>query len=160
MAHRGSSRPAFALALLLLAALALSCSGDSSASPTSDAPYQVRETPTPEPSPTPWPIAGRVFTNMQATCSLGLTGAELKVRYGAEIEGEAEITRVRLVVDSQVREDIDHLAERSYLRETTLSASANRMVQVELFVETRGATPTPRTAHLVRCPRTPDFPRT
>jgi hypothetical protein len=160
VALRASSRPLLSFALLLLAALALGCTGDSNASPSVDSADQVRVTPTPEPSPTPWPIAGKVLTNMQATCSLGLTGAELKVRYGADIEGEAEITRVRLVVDSQVREDIDHLAERSYLRETTLSASANRMVQVELFVETRGATPTPRTAQLVRCPRTPDFPRT
>lgn len=160
MALRASSRPVIALALLLLAAFALGCSGNSNASPSTDGAEQVQETPTPEPSPTPWPIAGRVFTNMQATCSLGLTGAELTVRYGAEIEGEAEITRVRLVVDSQVREDIDHLSERSYVRETTLSTTPNRMVQVELLVETRGATPTPKTTHLVRCPRTSGLPRT
>jgi hypothetical protein len=144
---------------MLLSVLALGCSGDSNATAATGA-NPARETPTPEPTPTPWPIAGRVFTNMQATCSLGLTGPELRVRYGAEIEGEAEITRIRLVVDNQVREDIDHLAERTYLRETTINARPNRMVSVELLVETRGATPTPKTVHLVRCPRTSDLPRT
>lgn len=159
MPLRASSRSLIALTLLLLGALAFGCSGDSTASPASDATNEVRETPTPEPTATPWPIAGRVFTNMQATCSLGLTGPELSVRYGAQIEGEAEITRVRLVVDNQVREDIDHLAERVYLRLTTLSARANRMVSVELLVEARGAPPSPKTVHLVRCPRTSDLPR-
>jgi hypothetical protein len=156
VALRASSRPLLALALLLCAVLALGCSGDSNATAATGA-NPPRETPTPEPTPTPWPIAGRVFTNMQATCSLGLTGPELRVRYGAEIEGDAEITRIRLVVDNQVREDIDHLAERTYLRETTINARPNR---VELLVETRGATPTPKTVHLVRCPRTSDLPRT
>jgi hypothetical protein len=97
---------------------------------------------------------------MEATCALGLTGPELTVTYGAEIEGEAEITRVRLLVDKQVREDIVHLAERAYLRVTRLSAAPNRMIAVQLLVDTRGAAPTPNTVHLVRCPRVPILPRT
>ena len=146
---------------LVFSSLAIACGGseEATASPPrlSDVKAIVR---TPEPSPTPWPILGKVLTRMEATCALGLTGPELTVTYGAEIEGEAEITRVRLLVDKQVREDIVHLAERAYLRVTRLNAAPNRMVSVQLLVDTRGAEPTPNTTHLVRCPRVPTLPRT
>ncbi len=146
---------------LVLAGLSVACGGSDEATATPPRLSDVRAAVTaPEPSPTPWPILGRVLTKMEATCALGLTGPELTVTYGAEIEGEAEITRVRLLVDKQVREDIVHLAERAYLRVTRLNAAPNRMVSVQLLVDTRGAEPTPNTVHLVRCPRVPTLPRT
>ena len=147
--------------LLVLIAFAISCGGSEPATASPPHLSDVRDVvTTPEPTPTPWPILGRVLTKMEATCALGLTGPELTVTYGAQIEGEAEITRVRLLVDKQVREDIVHLAERAYLRVTRLSAAPNRMVAVQLLVDTRGAEPTPNTVHLVRCPRVPILPRT
>jgi len=147
--------------LLVLASLSVACgaSKEATASPPRLSDERAIAS-TPEPSPTPWPILGRVLTKMEATCALGLTGPELTVTYGAEIEGEAEITRVRLLVDKQVREDIVHLAERAYLRVTRLNAAPNRMVSVQLLVDTRGAEPAPNTVHLVRCPRVPTLPRT
>ena len=146
---------------LALAILSVACGGSEEATASPPRVSDVRAVvTTPEPSPTPWPILGRVLPRMEATCALGLTGPELTVTYGAEIEGEAEITRVRLLVDKQVREDIVHLAERAYLRVTRLNAAANRMVSVQLLVDTRGAEPTPNTVHLVRCPRVPTLPRT
>jgi len=162
LAHRAVlTRNLAAPLFLVLACLAVACGGggEATAAPPrlSDVKAVVR---TPEASPTPWPILGKVLTKMEATCSLGLTGPELTVTYGAEIEGEAEITRVRLLVDKQVREDIVHLAERAYLRVTRLNAAPNRMVSVQLLVDTRGAEPTPNTVHLVRCPRVPTLPRT
>jgi hypothetical protein len=159
VAHRAGS---CLLALVcIFTALAVACTGDGEATAAPEGKSQEpAATSTPEPTPTPWPILGRVFTKMEATCDLGLTGPELSVRYGAQIEGQAEITRVQLLVDKQVREDIRNLAEHAYLRETTIGTAANRMVTVELLVETRGAEPTPKTVHLVRCPRTPTLPRT
>jgi len=151
----------FAPLFLVLVSLAVACGGSNEATASPPRLSDVRAiVTTPEPSPTPWPILGRVLTKMEATCALGLTGPELTVTYGAEIEGEAEITRVRLLVDKQVREDIVHLAERAYLRVTRLNAAPNRMVSVQLLVDTRGAEPTPNTVHLVRCPRVPTLPRT
>ena len=140
MAHRAVlTRNLAAPLFLVLACLAVACGGgeEATAAPPrlSDVKAVVR---TPEASPTPWPILGKVLTKMEATCALGLTGPELTVTYGAEIEGEAEITRVRLLVDKQVREDIVHLAERAYLRVTRLNAAPNRMVSVQLLVGTLG----------------------
>jgi hypothetical protein len=164
LAHDAVSHRGLAAALFLLltsVCFTIACGGDKgSAEPTTQPVIEMRGLmSTPEPSPTPWPILGRVLTRMEASCVLGLTGPEVTVRYGAEIEGDAEITRVRLLVDKEVREDIAHLAERTYLRETKIYAAPNRMVSVQLLVETRGAEPTPQTIHLVRCPRVPALPR-
>ena len=112
------------------------------------------------PLPTPWPITGHVVTRMEASCHLGLTGPEIVVRYQADVlDGMAELNRVRIAVDKEVRDDSGPIREQSYLRETTLTGLSNQMLTVEVLVESNGAEPGPPAVKFVRCPRSPRYPR-
>jgi hypothetical protein len=112
------------------------------------------------PLPTPWPITGHIETKMEASCHLGMTGPEIVVRYEANIvDGVAELSRVRVAVDKEVRDDSGPIREQTYLRETTITGLPNQMLTVELYVESNGAEQGPPAIEFVRCPRTPRYPR-
>jgi hypothetical protein len=115
----------------------------------------VEESPTPEPTDEP---AGNgpslVRANVQARCRLFFTGAELVLTYGARAEGEARLSRVRLLLDGSTYEESGSLNQRSFERTSRIPVGPGSEHRFQVVAEGAGAANASVRGN-VRCPSPP-----
>jgi hypothetical protein len=153
--------------LLLPALLLAGCGGKAppvaTATATAASPTLA---PLPRPTSTPLPPvipprpSGRVLSRLAVQCLPAETGLEVRVRYGASIDGAtndvAAITRVRILVNGYLFEDSGVISSQVFARATTFGGRSNQGYRVVLDVDTWAAPHPSDFIEIVRCPALPD----
>jgi hypothetical protein len=161
-----------------LATLLTACSGDSTPAPTPTPTETATPTltatatipPTPRPTSTPLPTAtlppktGRVVTETTISCEIGAYGPEVRLNYGARIEGTtnpaAVITRMVVYKDGVLVEDSGPIEARNFVRDLSLEGLPARLHTIQIHVETRGAPLVGELIQFAQCPPVSTVPQT
>ncbi len=150
-------RPWLPVAVLVLSVVLTACGG-SSVEKAVPAPSPSAAA-TPAPPVTPEAIEsgpGRVRATIEATCRAGPgpSQAEITVRYSAQAEGSARLSRVRLLFDEKLAEDSGALSQKEYVRIATISAQPGSSHSYQVIAEAPGQPPN-SVRSFIACPGTP-----
>ena len=151
------------LALVLTFAALLLCAcggggGESKRSILEPATPQVSATPkpyVPDEEPTPSNPAGRVTTQVTATCRLSIVDAEISASYRANVVGpNSNLRRVRLMLNNKLADDSGDIYVTSFEKNVTLHvASGTNYSLIVSYIATNATGP--QILNVVRCPMSP-----
>ena len=146
-------------AAVTLAALLCACGGGSGRNvlePTPVATVQPTLKPfVPEDQPTPGTPAGRVTTQINATCSLSVVDAVIKASFKANVVGpDATLRRVRLMLNNKLADDSGDVYVTSYEKAVELHVSSGSSYSLAVtYIATNAIGP--QLLNVVRCPASP-----
>jgi hypothetical protein len=138
--------------------LLCACGGDPQGSilnPGTPAPPATPKPYVPDEEPTPGIPAGRVTTQIAASCRLSAVDAEISASYRANVIGpNANLTRVRLMLNNKLADDSGEILTTSFERDVKLHvASGSNYTLVVTYLATNAAGP--QILSIVRCPPSP-----
>jgi hypothetical protein len=148
-------------ALLLIALLLVGCGRDGRDGHADASPTAAATTTAASPSPAPADGPTQVSVTFEASCRVDPAGkTEVEIRYTARTQGEAILSRVRLIVNGREFEDSGPLSQREYRRIATVPGQPGQTYVYQIVAEAEGAQP-PRFQSIVQCPQppTPTGPR-
>lgn len=148
------------LVLLLVAVVLLgaACGGSGSEATSPEGEPTAPATATSGPAQTG---SGDVRVTFEAVCRIDFNGrGEIDIRYSARVEGTANLTRVRLIVNGVEVEDSGPISQKEFRRIATIPGQAGQSYTYQVVADAPGAH-SPRVQSIVQCPLppTPSGPR-
>jgi len=147
------------LLVAALATVALLCacggSGRSVLEPATPTPQPTVKPFVPDDEPTPGNPAGRVTTQITASCSLSIVDSVISASFKANVAGkDASLRRVRLMLNNKLADDSGDIFVTSYERDVQVHVASGSNYSLNVtYIATNAIGP--QILNVVRCPASP-----
>jgi hypothetical protein len=147
-------------AVLALAGLLCACSGGGESNgilhtTVTPVPQATPKAYVPDEEPTPVNPAGRVTTQINATCRLSVVDAVISASYRASVVGpNTSLRRVRLLLNNKLADDSGDIFTATFEKDVTLHVAAGTNYSlIVTYIATNAIGP--QILNVVRCPMSP-----